>query len=539
MPNLLRIAQAQIKCRVGDIEANVEKILHYAEQAAQQQADLVLFPELTLCGYPAQDLLLRPSMQLRIEAALNRLQAQLPKALYCVIGLPWLENTQRFNSAVVIYQGQIVHWYHKQQLPGAPVFAEPNYFSAGNSSSTFKVKGVDCALLICEDLWHPAPVKQAKAAGAEIILTLNASPFELDKQSQREQLLSALATQHQLSIYYTNLVGGQDDFIFDGQSIALNPQGQLTLRAPAFTEGLYLPEFNHQALPSQTITPLLPMLASAYQTLVLALQDYVQHNGFKGVLLGLSGGIDSAMVLAIAADALGADKVEAVMMPYHYTAQISQDDAAEQAKLMGVAYRSLAIAPMVESFLATLEPVFAGLPKDTTEENLQARCRGTLLMALSNKSGYLVLTTSNKSETAVGYSTLYGDMAGGFALLKDVPKTLVYELARYRNNLGYVIPERVIERAPSAELSPDQKDEDSLPPYPLLDEILRLYVEEDQSAQAIIQQGFAEEVVLRILRLVDLNEYKRQQAAVGPRITKRSFGADRHYPITNAWPRGN
>ena len=538
MSKRLNIAQAQIKCRVGDIDGNCDKIVQTAQQAAQQQADLVIFPELTLCGYPAHDLLLRPSMQLRIERALQRLLTELPTDLYCVIGLPWYENQQCFNSCVVIHQAQVIARYHKQRLPAAPVFNEPNYFAAGQQSVLFDLQGTRCALLICEDLWHPEPIAHAKQAGAELILSLNASPYEIDKSTAREQQISQQATTHQLAIIYTNLVGGQDDFIFDGQSFVMDQQGQIMQRAPAFTQGLYLTQFAAQRPLPTNVTPLLDYHASVYQALVLGLQDYVQHNGFKGVLLGLSGGIDSAMVLAIAADALGADRVEAVMLPYHYTAQISQEDAAEQAKRMQVNYRSLAIAPMVESFLSTLEPVFAGLAKDTTEENLQARCRGTLLMAISNKTGYLLLTTSNKSETAVGYSTLYGDMAGGFALLKDVPKTLVYELARYRNSLGYVIPQRVIDRPPSAELSPDQKDSDSLPDYPILDEILRLYVEQDQSAEAIVEQGFEREVVYKILRLVDLNEYKRQQAAVGPRITRRSFGSDRNYPISNGWARG-
>ena len=387
---------------------------------------------------------------------------------------------------------------------------------------------------------------RSSTAKADMIVSLNASTFHLNKQAEREQMLSRHAQHADMPILYASQVGAQDDLIFDGGSCAINAQGNLRQRAPAFSEELCAVElqFTHSDshIERSSIAPLLSEEASVYQALMLSLRNYVEQNGFKGVLLGLSGGIDSALVLAIAADALGADKVQAVMMPYHYTAQISQDDAAEQARTMGVDYKTLAIAPMVEAFTQTLAPVFADMPAtahDTTEQNLQARCRGNLLMALSNKNGYLVLTTSNKSETAVGYSTLYGDMAGGFALLKDIPKLLVYRLARYRNSLNRVIPERVITRAPSAELSPDQKDEDNLPPYEILDEILRLYVEDDQSAQAIIARGFDPEVVMRILRLVDLNEYKRRQAALGPRISKRSFGSDRRYPITNHWQRGD
>ncbi len=544
---LLRTVLAQLNMRVGDIDGNLQRILDSSVHALHhQQADLIVFPELALCGYNAQDLLLRASMQVRIERALERLCTALPHNLHVLVGYPWSEQNNLYNCCAHIYQGQIQAVYKKQFLPTDPVFYEQRYFSAGQAALCIEINEIKIAVGICEDVWQPQFIEQACAANAQLIVSLNASPFHLKKQTEREQMLSQQTQQAQLPILYVNQVGAQDDLIFDGGSCAVDAQGNLRQRAPAFSEELCVVDMQFTRSTSDVekavIAPLLSEEASVYQALMLSLRDYVAYNGFKGVLLGLSGGIDSALVLAIAADALGAENVQAVMMPYHYTAQISQDDAAEQASNMGVNYKTIAIAPMVEAFIQTLNPVFAEMPaivNDTTEENLQARCRGNLLMALSNKNGYLVLTTSNKSETAVGYSTLYGDMAGGFAVIKDVPKCMVYRLARYRNNLNPVIPERVITRAPSAELSPDQKDADSLPPYEILDEVLRLYIEEEQSAQTIIAQGFDEKMVLRILRLIDINEYKRRQAAVGPRISKRSFGSDRRYPISNLWARGD
>ncbi|MFT0212581.1 NAD+ synthase [Pseudomonas sp. F1_0610] len=541
MPSQLHIALAQINLRVGDISGNVQRVLDAAQQAYQQQADLIVFPELTLCGYPAQDLLLRDSMQLRIENALQQLCQELPD-IQVILGLPWSQEGMRYNSCAHIHQGKVKHLYFKQFLPNYAVFDEQRYFAAGNTSCIIECKGIKLALSICEDIWHDSPMLQAKKQGAHALISINASPYNYGKQQEREMLVTRQAKQGSMPVIYLNLVGGQDELVFDGNSFACNADGNLAYRAPAFKETIECISLQKTAetlaINKHKIAAPLTKAASVYQALVLAIQDYVQYNGFKGVLLGLSGGIDSALVLALASDALGADKVEAVMMPYHYTAQISQDDAAEQANTLGVKYQVAPIAPMVEAFLQTLTPIFGAQPKGITEENLQARCRGSLLMAMSNKTGALVLTTSNKSETAVGYSTLYGDMAGGFAPLKDVPKTLVFELAKYRNTLGKCIPERVISRPPSAELSPDQKDEDSLPAYPVLDEILRLYVDDDHSANDIIARGFAPEIVMKVLRLVDINEYKRRQAAVGPRITKRSFSLDRRYPITNAWRRG-
>ncbi|HEY5718067.1 MAG TPA: NAD+ synthase, partial [Motiliproteus sp.] len=424
-------------------------------------------------------------------------------------------------------------------LPNYQVFDEKRYFEAADQPCVVEMGGHRVALTICEDIWHTHPVSQAKAAGAELMLNLNASPFHLRKTEHRRELLGQRAHEGGFPIVYANLVGGQDELVFDGGSLVINANGELVLAAPEFSEGLHVIEFDGRACralsPSE---PPLSLEASVYQALVLGVRDYVNKNGFRGVVLGLSGGIDSALTLAVAVDALGAERVEAVMMPFRYTSQMSLEDAEAEANTLGVRYSVHSIEPMFESFMQTLAPAFAGMARDTTEENLQARCRGVLLMALSNKKGYLVLTTGNKSEMAVGYSTLYGDMAGGFDVLKDVPKTLVFALARYRNTLSAAIPERVITRPPSAELAPDQKDEDSLPPYEVLDRILELYVEQDFSAHDLIAEGFEAAVVNRVVRLVDLNEYKRRQAPVGVRITQRGFGRDRRYPITSGWKAG-
>ncbi len=543
MSQTLRVVMAQMNLPVGDIHGNVERIIAAALEARDRmKADLIVFPELAMCGYPPEDLLLRSSMQARIEQGLQRIKDEV-SGIYLVVGYPWQVGETRYNACGVFADGALLARYYKQKLPNYRVFDEKRYFESGARPCVIEVKGVPVAVTICEDIWFPEPIAQARAAGAKLMLSLNASPFHLDKQAERERLLAGRATDCCMPIIYVNQVGGQDELVFDGGSCVISADGQVTQRAEPFAEVLLPVEL---AFDGERLQPLpaacaaLPGIeASVYQALVVGVRDYVRKNGFKGVVLGLSGGIDSALTLAVAVDALGAEQVEAVMMPYHYTAQISLEDAEEEAGALGVKYRVLPIAPMVESFLATLAPVFEGLGRDTTEENLQARCRGTLLMAISNKKGYLVLTTGNKSEMAVGYATLYGDMAGGFDVLKDVPKTLVFRLCEYRNTLGPVIPQRVIDRPPSAELAPDQKDEDSLPPYPVLDEILRLYVEHDLSANAIIAEGFDESTVRRVLRLVDLNEYKRRQAAVGVRVTQRGFGRDRRYPITSGWQLGD
>ena len=541
--SLLRISVAQLNMLVGDIPGNTQKVLDTAKQALDQGADLLVFPELCLTGYPPEDLLLRPSLESRINKAIEAIiAAQLPMTL--LVGYPKRIDGKLFNMAGVIDQGKLVAEYAKQCLPNYQVFDEKRYFTPGETSVVFSCKGVSVGICICEDIWFPEPAQKAKAAGAEIIISLHASPYHQGKQSQRENETRARAVDNQLLIVYANAVGGQDELVFDGGSHIVDATGQIIFRAPAFVEDISCVDLpidlikNAHALPASTCVAQVDRLQEIYQALVLGVRDYVQKNRFKGVVLGLSGGIDSALTLAIAVDALGADKVEAVMMPFRYTSDLSKTDAAEQAKRMGVRYSSISIEAMYDAFMASLSDEFAGLKSDTTEENLQARCRGVVLMAISNKKGYLVLTTGNKSEMAVGYSTLYGDMAGGFDVLKDVFKTQVFALARYRNSIESVIPESVITRPPSAELAPDQKDEDSLPPYDILDQILAFYVEQDQSAEAIIARGFNREQVERVIRLVDINEYKRRQSPIGIRISQRGFGRDRRYPITNGWKMG-
>jgi len=540
MSQLLNVVMAQVNLKVGDIHGNVERIIAAAAEARDRLGgDLIVFPELSLCGYPPEDLLLRSSMQRRIEQGLQRIRDEIT-GIHVLVGFPWLEEGWRYNACAVYRDGVRLAFYRKQQLPNYRVFDEKRYFEPGDSAAVFDFQGMPIGVTICEDIWFAEPMAKARAAGARLMLNLNASPFHGGKQPEREAVVAERAREGGMAVVYVNQVGGQDELVFDGHSFVMDASGQVTQRAPAFVEGLY-PVVIDTALQPQPaeLAPLATLEASVYDALVLGVRDYVRKNGFKGVVLGLSGGIDSALVLAVAVDALGAAQVEAVMMPYHYTAQISLEDAEAEARALGVRYSVLPIAPMVEAFQQTLAGEFAGLGRDTTEENLQARCRGTLLMAISNKKGYLVLTTGNKSEMAVGYATLYGDMAGGFDVLKDVPKTLVFRLCEYRNREGVVIPQRVIDRPPSAELSPDQKDEDSLPPYPVLDEILRLYVEQDLSAVDIVAAGFDEETVRKVLRLVDLNEYKRRQAAVGARVTQRGFGRDRRYPITSGWRIGD
>ncbi len=457
-----------------------------------------------------------------------------------LVGHPWREGEALYNAASLYEQGQLVARYFKQDLPNYGVFDEKRYFTAATETCVVPFRGHQLGLLICEDLWQPGPALAAKAAGAELLLTINASPYDQEKPWIRRELMAERCDQTGLPLIYLNQVCGQDELIFDGCSKVFNSQGELTHKLAPFAEELALVRFA-DGQPVKEREPAAPLepLAETYQALVLAVRDYVTKNGFHGAVLGLSGGIDSALTLAIAADAIGADKVQAVMMPFRYTAQMSVEDAKEQAERMGVEFNIISIEPMFEGFMAQLAPLFEGTARDTTEENLQARCRGVLLMALSNKRRRIVLTTGNKSEMAVGYATLYGDMAGGFDVLKDVPKTLVFKLCEYRNSVDYVIPQRVIDRPPSAELAPDQVDQDSLPPYDILDAILKRYVEEDASVADMVAEGFEEAVVRKVIRLVDLNEYKRRQAAVGPRITARNFGKDRRYPITSGFGKQN
>lgn len=540
----IQLLMAQINTLVGDFQGNTERVVSVMEYAASAHpGSVIVFPELTLSGYPPEDLLLRPSIALRVDRALKRvLEASRDRDAYVVIGYPLQREGSLYNVAGVIYQGQLLAQYAKQHLPNYQVFDEKRYFEPGNEPCVIELHGVKVGLTICEDIWQQGPIRQAKEAGAELVLNLNSSPFHRGKRNERWELVGGKAERYDLPVVYVNQIGGQDELVFDGGSFVADASGEIVAAAPNFVEGLFWVSAEHSdnrlSFSSEHHAEPLEELDSIYRALVLGMKDYVNKNGFRNVVLGLSGGIDSALTLAVAVDALGADRVEAVMMPFRYTAQMSVDDAAEQSRVLGVCHKVISIEPMYEAFMAALADEFTGLAVDTTEENLQARCRGVLLMSISNKKGSLVLTTGNKSELAVGYSTLYGDMAGGFDVLKDVPKTLVYELARYRNTLGPCIPERVIERPPSAELAPDQKDEDSLPPYDVLDEILRLYVEEDFSADAIVDTGMAREQVERVVRLVDVNEYKRRQAPIGVRITRRGFGRDRRYPITSGWKMG-
>lgn len=536
-----KIALAQFSPHIGNIEANAQKMLDQINEAKKQKADLIVFPELSTVGYPAEDLLLRPSLAKRTQKAFELLSQV--KDIVVVFGfVNQTEDGQRYNAAAVMKDGQVLGIYNKQNLPNYGVFDEKRYFSEGQQHLVFEYLGHKFGVLICEDAWSLNTVHQLSQLNVETVLVLNASPYEVGKPQHRLTTMGELAKQLHINLVYTNQVCGQDDLIFDGTSFVINQDGTTALQAPSFKEDLYYAEYSaeQKAFKVTTITPVLDTMAEIYQGLVLATRDYIQRSGFAGVILGLSGGIDSALTLAIAVDAIGADKVQAVMMPYSYTAQISIEDAAAQAKNMGVTFGIAEINPVVNSFMHTLYPFFGNSPADATEENLQARARGTLLMALSNKFGNLVLSTGNKSELAVGYCTLYGDMAGGYAVLKDVYKTIVFELAKYRNSLSEtpVIPERVITRPPSAELRPDQKDQDSLPPYDILDAILYAYIEEDMSQDDIIAKGFEKEVVEKVIRLVDRNEYKRRQGAIGPRISSRAFSRERRYPIVNGWAPG-
>lgn len=536
MSDHLRIALAQLNLHVGAIADNAAQVRAAAVTARDVlKADVVVFPELTLSSYPPEDLLLRPAFLDACDAALEQLRVEVT-GITLVLGHPERTSEGLYNAAWVLCDGEILLRYHKQQLPNYGVFDERRYFLPGHSPGVFWQKQTAIAVTICEDLWVPGQAAQARAAGASLMVNLNGSPFHRDKAGLRERVLSAAAREGAMPIVYVNLVGGQDELIFDGGSMVVDAAGERCLQADFFKPDLRVVEFK-DALPLvlDTVPVASDPLGLTYAALVLGVRDYVQKNRFPGVVLGLSGGVDSALTLAIAVDALGKDAVLAVLMPSRYTADMSNEDALWQCRAMGVAHECLSIETVSEAFAQTLAPVFKGSAADITEENIQARCRGVLLMAISNKQGRLVLTTSNKSESAVGYSTLYGDMAGGFAPIKDCPKTLVYQLARWRNEQGLVIPERVLTRPPSAELRPDQTDQDSLPPYDILDAILERYVEQDVSPERIIAEGFAPEVVQQVARLVDRNEYKRRQAAPGVRITPRAFGRDRRYPITSGY----
>ncbi len=547
----VKVALAQINATVGDLAGNSSQIIDCARRAYAQGARLVLTPELSLCGYPPEDLLLRPAFMQACAQALKDCALAMAdlEGLFVVVGHPhqWGERgdvrsksltvQQRHNAASVLAGGQIIATYCKRELPNYQVFDERRYFvsgrDAGQGAVVFDVQGLKFGINICEDAWFDEPAAAAKAAGAQVLCVLNASPFHLGKVAEREERMAQRARAVQMPLLYSHLSGGQDEVVFDGGSFAVDAQGQVGARAPMFEEALTLIDVSAQAVRGE-VTPVPSLEAQAWAALVTGVRDYVGKNGFPGVLIGLSGGIDSALVLAVAVDALGADKVRTVMMPSPYTADISWIDARDMAQRLGVRYDEISIVPMFDAFLKSLADDFAGLAEDATEENIQARIRGTLLMALSNKFGSIVLTTGNKSEMATGYCTLYGDMAGGFAVIKDVAKTLVFRLANWKNAQGAeVIPQRIITRPPSAELRPDQKDQDSLPPYEVLDAILQRYMEEDQGLEEIVQAGFALADVERVTRLIKINEYKRRQSPVGIRITHRAFGRDWRYPITS------
>jgi NAD+ synthase (glutamine-hydrolysing) len=527
----MKLAIAQINCVLGDLAGNVAKILQYADQAKRQGAQLLLTPELGLCGYPPEDLLLRDGFYHACAQALDDLAGRI-SGIAVVVGHPHEQEGKRYNAASLLKDGVIAATYLKYELPNYSVFDEERYFAHGTEPCLFEMGGVRFALNICADIWEPAAARLAQSAGAQVLLVLNASPYAIGKQKSRHHVIRERIAETGLPVVYANMVGGQDELIFDGGSFAMDRNGVLTAQCAAFDEALSILEMQDDLRPDGEIVGALGEEAGVYRALCLGVRDYITKNRFPGVVLGLSGGIDSALTLAIAVDALGADKVHAVMMPSPYTAQISLDDSRQMVKTLGVRYDEFPIEAMFKSYTSTLARTFAGRAVDTTEENLQARIRGNLLMALSNKFGSLVLTTGNKSEMTVGYATLYGDMAGGFAVLKDVSKTLVYRLSRYRNTQGQVIPERIITRPPSAELRANQTDQDSLPPYDVLDAIMACYVEQNLAIPEIIARGYTEADVRRVVHLIRISEYKRRQSAVGIRITERSYGKDWRYPIT-------
>ncbi len=539
MSETIKIILAQQDYCVGDVSGNADRIVETVQRARDESgADLVTFPELTLSGYPPEDLLFHRGLRLKVAEAMEYITKKI-NGITAIIGFPEYDGDVIHNSAALIGDGKILRVYRKQCLPNYGVFDEERYFKPGEEPCVFDINGIRIAVTICEDIWLPGPSLQAKEAGAELILSINGSPYEIDSQRVREKVMRDRVADSGLPLLYVNQIGGQDELVFDGGSTVMDASGSITQRAVAFEESLLEVTIAREngivaPQPGEIADPL-PDVESVYTAVVTGARDYVNKNDFSGVIIGLSGGVDSALTLAVAVDALGADRVRAVMMPSRFTSDMSLEDARMQADTCGVQYDVLSIESMFEASLETLEPMFAGLPKDTTEENIQARCRGILLMAISNKTGHMLLTTGNKSEMAVGYATLYGDMAGGFAPIKDCSKTLVYELARFRNGVSPVIPERVLTREPSAELAPDQKDSDSLPAYDVLDPILEAFIEDDLSVDQIADLGFDRQVVGRVLEMVKRNEYKRRQAPPGVRISGRAFGRDWRYPITSGY----
>lgn len=535
----ITIALAQIGMTVGDVPGNTRRVIETAHRARDQlHAQLVVFPECTLTGYPPEDLLFHKQLRRQVADGLDTLVAEL-EGVQVLVGYPEYTGQGIYNSLTLIGGGKQSVNYRKKYLPNFAVFDEERYFLAGDEAKTIDIGGIRLGLALCEDIWHAGTVEAARDIGAEALIITNGSPYEIRSQSRRRALLAERSSGSGMPMIYLNLIGGQDELVFDGGSMALDAMGKTVFQAPQFEEGVYPLELRAgpdgvEVVPAE-ICPDLEKTESAYRAIVLGVRDYVINHGFPGVVIGLSGGIDSALTLAIAVDALGADRVQTVMMPSRFTADISTEDAAEQARTMDVQYEVLPIEDIFSCILDTLAPFFADLPADTAEENIQARSRGIILMAISNKTGKMLLTTGNKSEMAVGYATLYGDMAGGFAPIKDCSKTLVYELARYRNSLGRVIPERVLTREPSAELRAGQKDSDHLPPYDILDPILEALVEENLSVDEICERGFERATVGKVLAMVQRNEYKRRQAPPGVRISSRAFGRDWRYPITSGY----
>lgn len=540
LKDCLNISLAQINFLVGDIEGNAQLIKKAALKARDEEAaDIVVFSELSVTGYPLEDLLFRSSLMRRVQAAVKNIQDTV-KDIYILLGAPTQEDNQLFNSALLIYNTEIIATYHKHQLPNYEVFDEKRYFSQGDTACVVSIRNVQVGITICEDIWFAEPIKISKEAGAELIININASPYQFNKTQQRIEVLQQRISEQNIPIVYVNQIGGQDELVFDGESLCVDKSGEVFLQAPAFETGIFSIQYSRASknlIKSTCMHAQLSKHASIYQALVLGVKDYVEKNRFKKVVLGLSGGIDSALTLTIAVDALGAENVHAVMMPFHYTSDISIDDARQLANLTKVKLDEIPIESSFNAITKSLEPLFSGLAADVTEENIQSRIRCVLLMAISNKIGSMLLTTGNKSEMSVGYATLYGDMAGGFAPIKDVSKTLVYELANYRNSVEHVIPERVITRPPSAELAPDQVDQDSLPAYEILDPILEKFVELDYTLKEIVADGFDESVVRRVIQMVLRNEYKRRQAPPGVKITSRAYGKDRRYPITSGFLR--
>jgi NAD+ synthase (glutamine-hydrolysing) len=560
MGQALKLAIAQMNCVVGDLAGNVEKILDFARRARASGAELMVTPELALCGYPPEDLLLREGFYRDCADALDDLVARTPAGLTLLVGHPHENRGKKYNAASVVQDGRIAATYHKRTLPNYTVFDEQRYFEPGVDSCVFNIAGLDFGVNICEDTWGAegarltrpdgamnvgvnicadaweaeAP-RAARAAGARVLLVLNASPYHIRKQDSRYDVMRERVAENNMPLVYANLVGGQDELVFDGASFVLDSRGEVAHQLPAFEEALGIVTIRDGDPARGERAPEDEVEAEVYKALCLGVRDYVAKNGFPGVLLGLSGGVDSALTLCIACDALGAERVRAVMMPSQYTADMSLEDSRALVRELGVRYDEIPIRPVFDAFLAALAREFAGRAVDATEENLQARIRGTIMMALSNKFGSLVLTTGNKSEMAVGYATLYGDMAGGFAVIKDIAKTLVYRLCRYRNSIRPVIPERILTRPPSAELRPDQTDQDTLPPYDVLDAIVAAYMENDMSPDEIVAQGYRAADVARVVDMIHRNEYKRRQAPIGIRVTHRGFGKDWRYPITSRY----